>query len=296
MEQTAPVFSFEVFPPRDEAQTLVLESTLEKLAALQPAYISVTFGAGGSTLDRTRETVLDIQKRYHIPSAPHLSCMASAEVINQLLETYRQAGVNRLVVLRGDQPEGAQNPGPFRYANELVQHIRQRHADAFHIEVAAYPEFHPESQTPQSELRYFKQKVDAGANAAITQYFFNADSYFRYLEDCRRLNIDIPIVPGIMPITNYASLARFSRLCGAEIPLWIRRRLEGYGEDGAAIREFGEEVVTQLCDRLIQGGAPGLHFYSLNRANATLKIWRNLGLKAVKKSPQLPTERIGQPA
>jgi len=277
-------FSFEVFPPRDEAQNLILESTLEKLAALHPAYVSVTFGAGGSTLDRTRETVLEIQKRFGIDSVPHLSCMASETVINQLLETYRHAGVKRLVVLRGDQPEGVQHPGPFRHANDLVQHIRQRFGDAFYIEVACYPEFHPESTSPETELDFFKQKVDAGANGAITQYFFNADSYFRYLEDCQRLGISIPIIPGIMPITNYERLARFSDLCGAEIPQWIRRRLIGYGDDGASIRAFGEEVITRLCEQLLQGGAPGLHFYTLNRANATLKIWRNLSLSNKKSS------------
>ena len=164
----------------------------------------------------------------------------------------------------------------------MVRHIRQNFGDCFHIEVACYPEFHPESQSPASELEFFKDKVEAGADGAITQYFFNADSYFRYLDDCQRLNIDVPIVPGIMPITNYQRLARFSDLCGAEIPQWIRRRLIGYGDDGAAIREFGEEVITRLCEQLLKGGAPGLHFYTLNRANATLKIWRNLGLQSRK--------------
>lgn len=281
----APTLSFEVFPPKDEAQGLVLDSTLEKLAALHPAYISVTFGAGGSTLDRTRETVLDIQQRFHIPGAPHLSCMASAEIIDQLLDTYRAAGITRLVVLRGDQPDGVENDGPFQYASDLVNHIRQRYGNTFHIEVACYPEFHPESSSPDSELRFFHQKVAAGANGAISQYFFNADAYFRFLDDCQRLGINTPIVPGIMPITNYERLARFSDLCGAEIPLWIRRRLQGFGDDGAALRAFGEEVVTRMCEQLLAGGAPGLHFYTLNRANATLRIWNNLGL---------PTRGLGQ--
>ncbi|GAB4194179.1 MAG: methylenetetrahydrofolate reductase [NAD(P)H] [Wenzhouxiangellaceae bacterium] len=279
MDSLTPTFSFEVFPPKDEAQQLVLESTLEKLVALHPAYISVTFGAGGSTLDRTRDTVMEILNRYHVSSVPHLSCMASQEVIDQLLETYRQAGVKRLVVLRGDQPPGVEQVGPFRYASDLVAHIRERFGDAFHIEVACYPEFHPESENPESELKYFRQKVLAGADGAITQYFFNAEAYFRMVEDSQRMGLDLPIVPGIMPITNYERLARFSNLCGAEIPQWIRRRLQGYGDDGASVRAFGEEVVTRLCQQLLDGGAPGLHFYTLNRANATLRIWRNLGLR-----------------
>lgn len=271
--------SFEVFPAKDEAQQLVLESTLEKLARLAPEYISVTFGAAGSTLDRTRQTVLQIQRDWPVQAVPHISCMApDQQSIVELLTTYQKAGVNRLVVLRGDRPDEKPQTGAFAYAEQLVSFIRQEFGERFFIEVACYPEFHPESQNPIDELRYFKNKIKAGANGAITQYFFNADAYFRLLDDCRAQGIDVPITPGIMPITNYQQLARFSTMCGAEIPLWIRKRLQGYGEDGASIREFGEEVVTRLCEQLRDGGARGLHFYTLNRANATLKILRNLRL------------------
>ncbi len=271
--------SFEVFPAKDEAQQLVLESTLEKLVKLAPEYISVTFGAAGSTLDRTRQTVLQIQRDWPVQAVPHISCMApDQQSIVDLLTTYQQAGVNRLVVLRGDRPDEKPQTGAFAYAEQLVSFIRQEFGERFFIEVACYPEFHPESQNPVDELRYFKNKIQAGANGAITQYFFNADAYFRLLDDCRAQGIDAPITPGIMPITNYQQLARFSTMCGAEIPLWIRKRLQGYGDDGASIRAFGEEVVTRLCGQLREGGARGLHFYTLNRANATLKILRNLRL------------------
>lgn len=271
--------SFEVFPARDDAQQLVLESTLEKLARLAPEYISVTFGAGGSTLDRTRQTVLQIQRDWPVQAVPHISCMApDSAALAELLQTYQQAGVNRLVVLRGDRPDEKPQTGAFAYAEQLVSFIREQFGERFFIEVACYPEFHPESTSPEDELRYFKNKIQAGANGAITQYFFNADAYFRLLDDCRSMGIDVPITPGIMPITNYQQLARFSAMCGAEIPMWIRKRLQGYGDDGASIRAFGEEVVTRLCEQLRAGGATGFHFYTLNRANATLKILRNLRL------------------
>lgn len=271
--------SFEVFPAKDDAQQLVLESTLEKLARLAPEYISVTFGAGGSTLDRTRDTVLQIQRNWPVQAVPHISCMAPDKAsIQALLEAYQQAGVNRLVVLRGDRPDEKPQSGAFAYAGDLVRFVRGQFGERFFIEVACYPEFHPESVNPADELRYFKDKVDAGANGAITQYFFNADAYFRLLDDCQRNGIDIPVTPGIMPITNFQQLARFSAMCGAEIPMWIRKRLQGYGDDGASIRAFGEEVVTRLCEQLRDGGATGLHFYTLNRSNATLKILRNLRL------------------
>lgn len=273
----APPVSFEFFPPRNAEQRLVLESTWQKLAPLKPHYLSVTFGAGGSTLDATRETVNALIRESGVPVAPHISCMARSEsLLRDMLERYRQDGVGRLVVLRGDRPEGISGPGPFQYANELVGWIRETFGDAFHIEVACYPEFHPESPSPQSELDHFRRKVEAGADGAITQYFYNADSYFRLLEDCRRAGIDIPITPGIMPITNYRQLSRFSAMCGAEIPQWIRRRLEGFGDDGASIRAFGLDVVTDLCRRLLDGGAPGLHIYTLNRANASLLLWQRL--------------------
>jgi len=273
----APSISFEFFPPRTAEQRLTLESSWQKLAHLKPAYLSVTFGAGGSTLDATRETVEALVRDSGVPVAPHISCMAkSRRSVRGILEAYRDRGVDRLVVLRGDRPDGMSGPGPFQYANELVQFVRDEFDDHFHIEVACYPEFHPESHSPQSELHYFKQKVDAGANGAITQYFYNPDSYFRFIDDCRRVGIEIPITPGIMPITNYTQLSRFSEMCGAEIPRWIRRRLEGFGDDGASIRAFGLDVVTDLCERLLAGGAPGLHIYTLNRANASMLLWQRL--------------------
>jgi methylenetetrahydrofolate reductase (NADPH) len=256
---------------------LILESTWHKLAPLRPDYLSVTFGAGGSTLDATRETVAALAAGTDVPVAPHISCMArSAGMLRDMLQSYQEMGINRLVVLRGDRPEGLAGPGPFQYANELVAFIRSEFGDRFRIEVACYPECHPESSSAQSDLFYFKQKVEAGADGAVTQYFYNADAYFHYLDDCQRMGIDIPITPGIMPITNYRQLSRFSEMCGAEIPQWIRRRLEGYGEDGASIRAFGLDVVTELCERLLAGGAPGLHIYTLNRANASFLLWQRL--------------------
>jgi len=274
---SSPPISFEFFPPRTGEQKLILHSTWQKLAPLKPRYLSVTFGAGGSTLDSTRGTVDDLIKRSGVDVAPHISCMTpSKEVLHDLLDSYRQAGVNRLVVLRGDRPEGVEATGPFEYANELVSYVREHFESQFYIEVACYPEFHPESDSPESEMNFFKQKVEAGADGAVTQYFYNADSYFRFVDDCRAQGIDIPITPGIMPITNYQQLSRFSAMCGAEIPQWIRKRLKGFGDDGAAIREFGHDVVAKLCERLLEGGAPGLHIYTLNRANACLKLWQRL--------------------
>jgi len=269
--------SFEFFPPRTEEQRLILESTWQKLAPLRPEYLSVTFGAGGSTLDATRETVAALAAGTDVPVAPHISCMAQSEpLLHEMLDAYRERGVNRLVVLRGDRPDGVAGPGPFQYANELVAYIRRQFGDSFRIEVACYPEFHPESPSSRSDLFYFKQKVEAGADGAVTQYFYNADAYFHYLDDCGRMGIDIPITPGIMPITNYRQLSRFSEMCGAEIPQWLRRRLEAFGDDGASIRAFGLDVVTELCERLLAGGAPGLHIYTLNRANASFLLWQRL--------------------
>jgi methylenetetrahydrofolate reductase (NADPH) len=269
--------SFEFFPPRTEEQRLILESTWQKLAPLRPEYLSVTFGAGGSTLDATRETVAALAAGTDVPVAPHISCMAQSEpLLREMLEAYREQSVNRLVVLRGDRPDGMAGPGPFQYANELVAYIRREYGDSFRIEVACYPEFHPESPSSRSDLFYFKQKVEAGADGAVTQYFYNADAYFHYLDDCGRMGIDIPITPGIMPITNYRQLSRFSEMCGAEIPQWLRRRLQALGDDGASIRAFGLDVVTELCERLLAGGAPGLHIYTLNRANASFLLWQRL--------------------
>jgi methylenetetrahydrofolate reductase (NADPH) len=277
----SPSISFEFFPPRNAEQRLILESTWQKLAHLHPAYLSVTFGAGGSTFNATRETVESLIRESGVPVAPHISCMAqNREMLHEILESYRDKGVTRLVVLRGDRPDGMAGPGPFQYANELVAYVREEFGDHFHIEVACYPDFHPESASPRSELANFKRKVVAGADGAITQYFYNPDSYFYFVDDCRRMGIEIPITPGIMPITNYKQLSRFSDMCGAEIPQWIRRRLEGFGEDGASIREFGLDVVTSLCERLLEGGAPGFHIYTLNRANASMLLWQRLSSKA----------------
>lgn len=277
MYQANVPISFEFFPPRNGEQKLVLDSTWQKLSRLKPRYLSVTFGAGGSTLDATLSTVTELLDKSGVPVAPHISCMAKdRDMLHRLLQSYQKAGVERLVVLRGDRPEGSAGTGPFQYANELVRFVNESFPGVFHIEVACYPEFHPESACAASEFKYFKQKVDAGADGATTQYFYNTDCYFQFLDDCERHGIDIPITPGIMPITNYASLVRFSAMCGAEIPRWIRKRLDAYGDDGASVREFGLDVVTKLCERLLIGGAPGLHIYTLNRANATMRLWQRL--------------------
>lgn len=271
-------FSFEFFPPKTPEGVEKLRATRSELARLEPAFFSVTFGAGGSTRDRTLETVLEIQAEGH-NAAPHLSCIGATRAsIREILATYKAHGIRHIVALRGDLPSGMADPGEFRYAAELVAFIREETGDWFHIEVAAYPEFHPEARSAQQDLLHFKRKVEAGANAAITQYFYNADAYFRFVEDVEALGVDIPIVPGIMPITNYAQLARFSDACGAEIPRWIRKRLEGFGEDLASLRAFGLDVVSALCQRLLSGGAPGLHFYTLNQAGPTTAIWQRLGL------------------
>ena len=273
----APDISFEFFPPRTPEQHLVLDSTWKILSRLSPNYLSVTFGAGGSAQAATLEAVETLLEKSGVPVAPHISCMAdSKDDIRRLLSDYRDRGVDHLVVLRGDRPEGGEARGQFHYAEGLVRWVRKHFGDAFNIEVACYPEIHPESESLQSEMKYFKRKVEAGADGAITQYFFNPDSYFHFRDDAARMGINIPITPGIMPITNFTQLARFSKICGAEIPIWIRRRLESYGDDGASIREFGLEVVTSLCEQLLKGGAPGLHFYTLNRANATMRLWQNL--------------------
>ena len=269
--------SFEFFPPRTDEQKSTLDSTWRELASVKPRYFSVTFGAGGSTQDTTHETVKSLIQVSCVPVAPHISCMAqSRETLRTMLNDYREAGVNRLVVLRGDRPEGMSGPGPFQYANELVKFVRDEFGTQFRIEVGCYPEFHPESTSPKSELENFKRKVEAGADGAVTQYFYNADCYFRFVDECRNAGIGIPITPGIMPITNYRQLSRFSEMCGAEIPQWIRRRLEGFGEDAASIRAFGLDVVSAICERLLTGGAPGLHIYTLNRAHASLDLVHRL--------------------
>ena len=279
MSQPGPAYSFEFFPPKTEDGINKLAATSRALAAVQPRFFSVTFGAGGSTRDRTFETVISLQKDSGIDTAPHLSCISSTrENILEMLNGYRNRGINHIVALRGDMPSGMGEAGEFRYANELVTFIREETGDHFHIEVAAYPEYHPQATSPDKDLANFKCKVDAGASSAITQYFYNPDAYFRFIDRCNSVSIDIDIVPGIMPITNYYQLARFSDACGAEIPRWIRKRLEAYGENLESIRAFGEEVVTSLCAQLLEKGAPGLHFYTLNRAAPALAIWSNLGL------------------
>jgi methylenetetrahydrofolate reductase (NADPH) len=272
-------FSFEFFPPRNEEGKTQLRDTVVQLARLKPKFFSVTFGAGGSTKTGTYETVSDIVHAGQA-AAPHISGISSTRAeIRELLARYREIGVRRLVVLRGDHPKEGNAPvGEFRYANELVTFIRAEADGHFHLEVAAYPEFHPESATPEADLDHFVQKVRAGANSAITQYFFNPDAYFRFVDECEKRGLDIAIVPGIMPITNYKQLARFSDACGAEIPRWIRKRLEGYGEDLESIRSFGLDVVARLCEQLLAAGAPGLHFYTLNRAAPTLALWERLRL------------------
>lgn len=272
------VFSIEFFPPKTTEGVEKLRQTRRQLAQLKPRFFSVTFGAGGSTRDRTLETVLEIQAE-GLQAAPHLSCVGSTrESIRQILETYRAHGIRHIVALRGDLPSGMAEPGEFRYASDLVAFIREETGDWFEIEVAAYPEMHPQARNYREDLLNFKRKVDAGANGAITQYFFNADAYFNFVDDCRALGVTLPIVPGIMPISNYAQLARFSSACGAEIPRWLTKKLEAYHDDTDAIRAFGLDVVTGLCERLLAGGAPGLHFYTLNQAGLTATLWQRLGL------------------
>ena len=271
-------FSFEFFPPKTPEGKDRLRATWRQLAGLKPRFFSVTFGAGGSTREGTLETVLEIRAEGH-EAAPHISCVASSRTeIAAQLERYRQHGIRHIVALRGDLPSGLASAGELRHANELVAFIRRETGDWFEIDVACYPEFHPQTRDAADEIRRFKQKVDAGANSAITQYFYNADAYFRFVEDCETAGITVPIVPGIMPIGNFSQMARFSDACGAEIPRWMRFRLESLGDDRAAIREFGLDVVTGLCDKLLAAGAPGLHFYTLNQAGLTSIIWQRLGL------------------
>ena len=271
-------YSFEFFPPKTPEGVEKLRAVRKQLAQLNPEFFSVTFGAGGSTQDRTLETVLEIQADGS-NAAPHLSCIGSTQDnIRAILHKYRDHGIKHIVALRGDLPSGTYDVGQFRYANELIEFIRKETGDQFQIEVAAYPEFHPQARSAQDNLRHFKLKVDAGANSAITQYFYNADAYFNFIDECDAMGINIPIVPGIMPINNFSQLARFSDACGADIPRWLRLKMQGYGDDTASIKALGLDVVTDLCDRLLSAGAPGLHFYTLNQAGASTTIWQRLGL------------------
>ena len=271
-----PDFSIEFFPPKTPEGAEKLRIAREKLAELQPKYFSVTFGAGGSTQQGTLATVREIQAAGH-EAAPHLSCIGATRAsIRDVLQQYQDSGIRRVVALRGDLPSGYGGAGELRYASELVEFIRQETGDWFHIEVAAYPEMHPQARSPQDDLQAFARKVGAGANAAITQYFYNADAYFQFVDNVRKLGVDVPIVAGIMPITNYMQLMRFSDMCGAEIPRWVRLKLASFGDDSASIKAFGLDVVTGLCERLLAGGAPGLHFYSMNQAAPTTAIWQRL--------------------
>jgi methylenetetrahydrofolate reductase (NADPH) len=274
------LFSFELFPPKTEEGMSKLQANVRKLNRINPLYVSVTFGAGGSTQQRTFQSVEWLVSE-GIEAAPHISCISSsAEEIIQMLNQYKSQGIKRIVALRGDMPSGTglAGRGELNYANELVSLVRREFGNHFHIEVAAYPEFHPQAANADADLKNFKRKVEAGANAAITQYFYNADAYFRFVDSCEKLNVAVPIVPGIMPITNYSSLSRFSDACGAEIPRWIRKRLEAYADDVESIRNFGLDVVSELCQRLLDNGAPGLHFYTMNQSGPTLRIWDNLKL------------------
>jgi methylenetetrahydrofolate reductase (NADPH) len=273
---TAFDLSFEFFPPKTAEGAHKLGAVSAQLALLKPQFVSVTFGAGGSTREGTLETVKKLTAA-GLAAAPHLSCIgASKEDLRAVLEQYRAEGIRHVVALRGDLPSGMGESGDLRYASELVEFIRAESGDWFHIDVAGYPEYHPQARSPRHDLDNFARKVKAGADAAITQYFFNPDAYFRFVDDVRRLGVDVPITPGIMPITNAAQLMRFSEMCGAEVPRWIAKRLEGFGDDRESIRAFGLDAVTALCQRLIDGGAPGLHFYTLNGAAASRTIWERL--------------------
>jgi methylenetetrahydrofolate reductase (NADPH) len=276
---SARTYSFEFFPPKTPEGTVKLRNVRTQLAALKPDFFSVTFGAGGSTREGTWNSVVEIHQA-GLPAAPHISCVGSSRaLISKLLSGYRETGIRRLVALRGDAPSGTgTGGGELTYASELVEFVREQSGDWFHIEVAAYPEYHPQSRSPAEDLANFVRKVRAGANSSITQYFYNADAYYRFCDDAHAHGCSVPIVPGVMPITNFAQLARFSDACGAEIPRWIRNKLASFGDDRESIRAFGLDVVCDLCERLLAHGAPGLHIYTMNMAEASLEIWRRLGL------------------
>ncbi|MEO8506887.1 MAG: methylenetetrahydrofolate reductase [NAD(P)H] [Betaproteobacteria bacterium] len=278
MRNAANQYSVEFFPPRTDEGTAKLRAARAQLAQLKPAFCSVTFGAGGSTREGTLAAVVEILGE-GLPAAPHLSCVgASADSLRAVLAEYRGHGIRHLVALRGDLPSGMADAGEYRYASDLVAFIRRETGDWFHIDVACYPEYHPQARTPQEDLEHFERKVRAGADSAITQYFFNRDAYWSFVDACAARGLSIPIVPGIMPIMSASRLARFSDVCGAEIPRWIRRKLEGFGDDTASVRAFGLDVVTDLCAHLLDEGAPGLHFYTLNTAGLTTTIWQRLAL------------------
>ena len=270
--------SIEFFPPQTPEGVEKLRATRAELAKLQPEFFSVTYGAGGSTRERTFAIVREIASE-GFDAAPHLSCIGSTrESIREILAEFKSAGIRRIVALRGDLPSGMAEAGEFRYANELVEFIRAETGSHFSLEVAAYPEWHPQARSPKDDLDAFARKVKAGANSAITQYFYNADAYFHFVDEARALGVDIPIVPGIMPIVGFTKLARFSDACGADLPRWMRKKFESFGDDNDSIRAFGLDLVTELCERLLKGGAPGLHFYSMNQSALTCEICRRLGL------------------
>lgn len=274
----APVCSLEFFPPKTPEGVAKLRAARREFAALMPAFCSVTYGAGGSTREGTLATVQEIRAE-GLEGVPHLSCIGSTRAgLRDVLMQYRSAGIRHLIALRGDLPSGSVDAGELHYASELVAFVRAETGDWFHIDVAAYPEVHPQARNPADDLAHFRRKIDAGANSAITQYFFNPDAYWHFVDACAAQGVSVPIVPGIMPVSSFMRLARFSDACGAEIPRWIRRRLEGFGDDAASIRAFGIDVVTKMCAALLERGAPGLHFYTLNHAPLTVEIWHRLGL------------------
>ena len=275
-------FSFELFPPRTPEGVAKLPVVVSKLAAVRPSFFSVTYGAGGSTQDGTYDTVVGVIEQTGVEAAPHLTCVGSTRAnIAALLKRYRAAGVKRIVALRGDLPATAMSasaPGEFHYASELVAFIRETYGDHFRIEVAAYPEMHPQASDPNADFEHFRRKMEAGADTAITQLFYNADAYFDFVGRCQAAGLKAPVVPGIMPVTGFQNIVRFCTSCGADLPRWIRLRLEALQHDKPALLDFGLEVVTRLCETLLKNGAPGLHFYTVNQSEPTLRLWKNLGL------------------
>jgi len=276
-QQYTPVFSCEFFPPKTEkGMENLCNTSIQLKQEMKPEFFSVTFGASGSEQSKTFDAVKQIHQKSGVPVAPHLTCIGSTHAqISDILDNYISQGIDRIVALRGDIPEG-ESAGEFSYANELIDYIRKTTGDHFNIEVAAYPEIHPQAKNAKEDHDNFVRKVNSGATTAITQYFYNTDAYFRFVERCEKSGINIPIIPGIMPITNYSGLLRFSNMCGAEIPRWIQKQLESFGDDMDSIKDFGTDIVSEICQRLIDAGAPGLHFYTLNQSEPTLKIWRNL--------------------
>ncbi|MBN2866196.1 MAG: methylenetetrahydrofolate reductase [NAD(P)H] [Thiotrichales bacterium] len=279
-QKYAQKLSLEFFPPRTEPGMEKLKTIIEGYKAINPEYMSVTYGAGGTTQEKTLETVRYIQQNTGFDSAPHLTCVgASEESVSKLLDTYSDLGIKRIVALRGDLPSGMMDPGEFKYASDLVKFIKATRGDEFHLEVAAYPETHPQARNCDIGIKWFKHKVEQGADSAITQYFYNVDSYLYFIDNCERNGIDLPIIPGIMPITNYENLIRFSEGCGAEVPRWLKCRLESFEDDKESLMAFGQDVVTEMAQKLLDAGAPGIHFYSMNQLEPCLQIAQSLTFK-----------------